>query len=361
MKSKVYFVGVNNADDLQTIKLKFARLLDESKLLDFIQKDDKVAIKMHFGEEGNTGFVKPEYVRMICDNVIKKQAVPFLADTNTLYRGMRTSSQDHLLLANKHGFAQDIVGAKVLIPDDSKKENMAEVRIDQSFIKIAKITSVFLEAQAIIGVAHFKGHIMTGFGGALKNLGMGCATREGKLAQHSDISPFVISKKCEGCQSCVKVCPAEAISIRNKKSRIDSSRCIGCASCIAICPYSAIDVNWEAGGSKIQEKMVEYTKAVLKGREDRVAFINFAIKITKECDCLAKDDPRIAPDIGIFASIDPVSIDKACLDLVNRTCGRDIFKEMHPNRDGLKQLLYAFKLGLGNLDYELIELSKEKS
>jgi len=357
MISKVYFIGVSNSDDMRVNSSKLTRLLDESRLLDFIKERDLVAIKMHFGEEGNTGFVRPEFVRKIVDNIAKKKANSFLTDTNTLYQGRRMDAKEHLGLAHDHGFTQEVVGTKVLIPDDAKKENTAQIHINQKFIKVAKVAKIFLEADAIVGVAHFKGHLMTGFGGALKNIGMGCAVREGKLAQHSDVSPLVISRKCVGCKSCKAVCPADAISFKNGKSFIDGSRCIGCASCIAACSYFAIEVNWEAGGSNIQQKMVEYVKAVLKDKKDKSAFINFAIKITKECDCLAKDDPRIAPDIGIFISSDPVSIDKACLDLVNRTCGRDIFKEVHPERDGLKQLLYASSLGLGRLDYELIGLS----
>ncbi|MDI6606725.1 MAG: DUF362 domain-containing protein, partial [Candidatus Omnitrophota bacterium] len=154
-------------------------------------------------------------------------------------------------------------------------------------------------------------------------------------------------------------CPAGAISIVNKKSRIDSVKCIGCAACIAVCPVKAIDVDWDAGKDTIQEKMVEYAKAVLKKKEGGCAFINFALKITAECDCLAKDDPRIAPDIGIFASRDPVSIDKACFDLVNNCCGRDIFKVAHPKRDGLKQLEYASALGLGSLEYEILSENRK--
>lgn len=356
MKSKVYFIRVSEADDAQVIKDKFARLLDESNTLDFIRKDDKVAVKMHFGEEGNTGFVKPEYLRLICDTVTKKLGTPFLVDTNTLYRGKRSNSEDHLLLAHEHGFTRDKAGAEVIIPDDTKKENTASVEIDQKFIKIAKIASFFLQSNAIIGVSHFKGHLMTGFGGALKNIGMGCAAREGKLSQHSDVSPVIIGKNCNACGDCVEICPVKAITIRDKISFIDSAKCIGCASCIAACKQGVIDVNWESGGMNIQEKMVEYAKAVLKDKADRCAFINFAIKITKECDCLAKDDPRIAPDIGIFASGDPVSIDKASLDLINKACGKDIFQQAHPQRNGFKQLQYASMLGLGNLDYELCEV-----
>jgi hypothetical protein len=357
MKSKVYFIKVGDSDSGEIIKAKFRRLLDVSDILDFIVKDDKVVIKMHFGEVGNTGYVRPEYVRLVCDDLAKKQVHHFLSDTNTLYVGKRMNSKDHLGLAYEHGFRPDIVGAEVVIADDTQKETVRDVRIEQEFIKIAKVVKLFLEADAIVSIAHFKGHMMTGFGGALKNIGMGCATREGKLAQHSGISPCVRIEKCTGCEECVKACPVTAISMKNDLAYIDSKKCIGCATCIAVCPQAAIDVNWGAGEGTIQEKMTEYAKAVLKGKENKVAFINFAIKITKECDCLARDDPRIAPDVGIFASYDPVSIDKACFDLINQACGRDIIKEAHPQRDGMKQFKHAEKIGLGNLDYELIDLS----
>lgn len=355
MKSQVYFVSAGNCHDKQTILLRFSQLLEKSSLLDLVHKGDKVSVKMHFGEEGNTGFVKPEYLRIICDKITQKQGAPFLIDTNTLYRGKRMNSLEHLKLAEEHGFNKNGLGAEILIPEDTK-ENTFAVTINQKFIKVAKVSKPILASDALVGVAHFKGHLMTGFGGALKNIGMGSASREGKLAQHSDISPFVIIEKCTACGACEKVCPAGAIHIENKKSFINSAKCIGCASCIAACKYNAIELDWEQGGSNIQEKMIEYVCAVLKEKKERAVFINFAIKITQECDCLAKDDPQIAPDVGIFASKDPVAIDKACVDLINKACGKDIFKEAHPKRDGFKQLEYAAKLGLGSLAYELIEV-----
>lgn len=354
--SKVYFIALHKSDDKKIIKEKLARLLDKSRLLDCIEKEDNVAVKIHFGEEANTGFVRPEYVKVINDALAEKEATFFVSDTNTLYQGRRTNAQDHLELACEHGFTPDVVGAPVVIADDTEKEDTSEITINQKFIKVAKIARLFAQAKAIVDVSHFKGHMMTGFGGALKNLGMGCATRVGKMAQHSDMSPVIIEENCVGCKACQEVCPAEAISVENKKAHLDASRCIGCASCIAACKYEAIDVNWASGKDTIQEKMVEYASAVLKGKEKKCVFLNFLIKITKQCDCLAKDDPRIAPDIGILASCDPLSIDKASLDLVNKACGRDIFKEVHPGVDGSKQLKHAFRLGLGNLNYQLIEL-----
>jgi len=356
MKSNVYFIAVKNSDEPACIGEKLARLIEEGKLLDFIRKEEKVVIKLHFGEKDNTGYVRPEYLRVISEFVHKKEAYPILADTNTLYRGSRTNSRDHRQLAYEHGFTPEKVKARVVIPDDTQKENVQKIHIDEKFIKVAKIAKLFWTADSLISVAHFKGHLMTGFGGALKNLGMGCATREGKLNQHSDISPFVIKRKCTGCRACQETCPAEAIILKEGKSYIDTSKCIGCASCIAACKYNAIELNWEAGGNLLQEKMVEYAKAVLSNKKGRVVFFNFCLKITKECDCLAKDDPRIAADIGILASCDPVAIDKASFELVNKSAGKDIFKEAHPKRDGGKQLNYAAELGLGNLDYDLITL-----
>lgn len=356
MKSRVYFIPVENLAQVDSIADKLAFLVKKSEVLDFIRKDDKAILKIHFGEEGNAGFVKPEYVKVINNALVSKGAITTLADTNTLYKGRRTNSTEHLKLAYEHGFTKERSGVEVVIPDDSKKENTIDIEINQKFIKTAKLVRLFSEADAIIGISHFKGHIMTGFGGGLKNLGMGCASREGKLMQHSNVSPVVYEQKCIGCGECERICPVKAIRIENNKSVINGVKCIGCASCIAVCPTHAIDVNWESGGSMLQEKMVEYASAVMKGKKEKIVFFNFAIKITKECDCLAKDDPCICPDVGILASNDPVSIDKASLDLVIKISQNNVFKKHHPNRDGMVQLNYAHKLGLGNLDYELIEI-----
>ncbi|MFA5363260.1 MAG: DUF362 domain-containing protein [Candidatus Omnitrophota bacterium] len=353
MKSRVYFISVSNTDTEETIRQKLARLLEKSGALEFINKGQRVAVKLHFGEEGNRGYVKPGYVRIVCEHIRHRQAEPFLADTNTLYRGKRMNSKDHGTLAAEHGFTEESVGARVFIPDDSQKEELAEIAVGGRYIKSAKIAKAFVDADVLVGIAHFKGHLMAGFGGALKNIGMGCATREGKLIQHCDIAPFIKEKKCAGCRQCEAVCPARAIVMRNNKAVLDVSLCIGCASCIAACTHDAIDIKWEAGGGLLQQKMAEYAKAVLHGKEKKAVFINFVLKVTKECDCMAKDDPRIVPDIGICISDDPVSLDKACLDLVMEAAGKDIFKEVHPKRDGNIQLKHAAKIGLGNLEYEL--------
>ncbi len=345
---------VTPSDDIEAVNGKVKKLLEESALLNFIQKEDAVAVKIHFGEEGNTGFVRPEHAGVVCRAIAARGAVPFLADANTLYRGRRLGSRDHLALAREHGFTKEVTGADVIIPDDNRKEDVVEVETGQRLIKSAWLARIFIDADAIVAVNHFKGHMLTGFGGAVKNIGMGCATRGGKLAQHCDVAPIVYADKCTGCGECEIVCPACAIRIENNKSVINVSKCIGCASCIAACPTSAMFIDFKAG-DKVQKKMAEYCLAALKGKAGKAGFINFALKINKECDCWGSESPRIAPDVGIFASKDPVSIDKASFDLVNSSCGKDIFKSAHPEQDGMKQLKYAEKIGLGNIDYELVE------
>ncbi|HNW39715.1 MAG TPA: DUF362 domain-containing protein [Candidatus Omnitrophota bacterium] len=355
MKSRVYFIPVNNTDDQQAINQKLKYLIDESNVLDFIQKKDKIILKLHFGEEGNTGFVRPEHVGVIAREATAKGAEVLLSDANTLYRGRRLNSCQHRQLAYEHGFTKEATGADVFIPDDDQDGNTAYLEINQKFIKGAKVARIFIENDGLIVVSHFKGHALTGFGGALKNVGMGCATRQGKLAQHCNVAPVVHIDNCIGCGECKKICPVGAIKLVNKKSVVDSLKCIGCASCLAACPTMAMFIDFKAG-SQVQDKMVEYCLAVLKDKKNKSGFINFAIKINKECDCWGMENPRIAPDVGILASADPVSVDRASLDLVNRASGKDIFKDVHPDQDATIQLRYAQDIGLGSLDYELITL-----
>jgi len=355
LKSKVYFIPQNNNEDTAQTNQRLKELLARSGILDFIKKAQWCVVKTHFGEEGNTGFIRPEHFRIICDAIRQKEAFPFLSDANTLYRGRRLNSQDHLKLAYEHGFTKEVTGVDVVIPDDTKEEEGVSIEIDKKNIKSAKIARIYTYCEAFLAVSHFKGHILTGFGGAIKNVGMGCATRSGKLAQHCDMSPVVHAERCTGCGGCMKVCPAGAICIEGQKSVIDSSKCIGCASCLAACPTMAMFIDFGAGNA-VQEKIAEYSYAVLKDKKGKAGFINFALKINKECDCWGMENPRIAPDVGILASMDPVSIDKASFDLVNKACGKDIFKENHPDQDGIRHLKAASQLGLGSLEYDLITL-----
>jgi uncharacterized Fe-S center protein len=352
MNSKVYFTPVKETDSIETIKEKFSKLIDKSESVSNTHSLKKAVIKIHFGEEGNTGYIHPEIAGVLCRKIAGNGGAVVLSDSNTLYRGRRMNSQDHLELAYEHGFTNDVTGGTTIIADESA-DKVVSLNVDFQYIKEAKIPKLYIETDLLISMAHFKGHIMAGFGGVLKNIGMGCATREGKLAQHSDIAPKVNLSSCVGCGTCVGECQVSAITLHQGKVRINAARCTGCASCIAICPIEAIDVDWGSGALRMQEKMVEYAAAVLKN-VPRSLHINFATKITAECDCIAKDDPRIMDDIGIFISDDPVAVDQACYDAAVKSAGKDPFKVYHPHCDGGRQLMYAERLGLGSRKYESI-------
>ncbi|MBM3251583.1 MAG: DUF362 domain-containing protein [Candidatus Omnitrophica bacterium] len=355
-QSKVYFIPTADTDDLKQINSKLQTLLAKVRPFQKIKKDSLVALKMHFGEEENKGYLNPYFISTIVKELKKIPARVFLTDTNALYKGSRTNTVEHLDLAYRHGFTPEKVGAPVVISDGIKSDEDREIKIKGDFIKTAYIASGICKADCLVVVSHFKGHIVTGFGGAIKNLGMGCASRRGKLIQHGGIAPVVYAQKCVSCGACVENCPVEAIKYVEHKAKINPKICIGCASCIAACPVAAIDVQWEKGADILQEKMVEYAKAAVKDKEDNCVYLNFAVKITKECDCLAKDDPKVVSDIGIFLSFDPVAIDQASADKVNETAGKDIIKELHPERDWKKQLARAEKIKLGSCVYELVKI-----
>lgn len=354
MKSKVYFTPVGASDNKETVKEKLKTLLEKSGVLGFISRGEKVAAKIHFGEDGNTGHVDPEFAGVICGEVKAKGGQVSLSDANVLYRGKRTILADHMKLAQEHGFTKSVTGVDIVIPDDTKKDETVEVIINQKHIKTAKIGRFFMDCDSLLAISHFKGHMLSGFGGALKNVGMGCAMRQGKLAQHNSLAPALYADRCIACGACVAVCPASALTLTDKIS-LDTKKCIGCANCVGVCPTFTLFIDMKAG-NEVQEKMAEYAYAVLKGKKNKVGFINFAMKINKECDCWGQENPRIAPDVGIFASLDPVAIDQASYDMVNKVCKKDIFRSTHPDQDGDIQLSHAEKIGLGSREYDLVEV-----
>ena len=366
--SKVYFSDLRTSFK-ENIFMKLNRLLDEAGMDDAVAERSLVAIKLHFGEKGNSAFIRPNFLRTIVDRVEGLGASPFLTDANTLYAGTRGNSVSHLHTAVLNGFAYSVVKAPVIIADGIRGASFKAVAIDQAFIQTAYIARDIAEADGLISVAHFKGHELAGFGGTIKNLGMGCASRKGKMAQHSDVSPKVKKKKCVGCGDCVRHCAGKAISLKEKKASINAEKCVGCGECILICPNGAIDVNWNADIPLMQKKMTEYTLAVLKGKEKNAFFINFLMDITPACDCYGHSDAPIVHDVGIVASKDPVAIDQASADLVNRqigataSClkeglkpGEDKFRAVYPKVDWTIQLNHGENIGLGSRKYDLITI-----
>jgi len=365
MNSKVYFIDLR-ATSKENLIEKLGRLLDTAGLSDCVKKRDLVAVKLHFGETGNTAFIRPVFLRKIVENIKGVGGTPFLTDANTLYSGTRSDSPHHLSTAIQNGFAYSVVQAPVIIADGLRGKSETAVRIDQKNFKKAYIGSEIFEADALVSVAHFKGHELSGFGGTIKNLGMGCASRKGKLAQHSTVSPKIVRKKCVGCGDCVDHCSQNAISLVDEKAIINPEKCIGCGECILICSTGAVQVQWNQQIPVFLEKMVEYTLGVLKGKKGKALFVNFITDVSPACDCYDYNDAPIVKDIGILASSDPVAIDQASVDLVNlesglsgtrlkdkTDSGTDKFKQIYPNIDWKIQLDYAQSIGLGSCTYVL--------
>jgi len=368
MKSPVYFATLRAHSDPECTTAKVQRLFDRAGFADLIAPQDKTAIKLHFGERGNDGFISPVYVRQVVEKVKECKALPFLTDTNTLYLGSRSNAVEHIGTAILHGFDYAVAGAPVIIADGLTGRHIRKVTINRKHFSDVLIAGDIAAADSLIVLSHFKGHIVSGFGGAIKNLAMGCAPPAGKRAQHN-ARPFTIPDNCTGCASCMTVCPKDAIRVEKKKSVIDPGLCIGCFECMHACPEHAIDIDWETEIPQFMERMVEYASGAIKGKENKVGYMNFLIRITPDCDCFPFSDAPIVPDIGILASKDPVAIDAASFDLVNQQqgyadsdlvahhhAGGDKFKGVHAQTDGYRQVRYAEEIGMGSKTYELIKI-----
>jgi uncharacterized Fe-S center protein len=367
-KPSVYFTDLRTTD-ADNLAAKASRLLKTAGLGTCVKANDLTAVKLHFGEAGNTAFIRPIFVRWIVDAVSALGAKPFLTDANTLYRGDRSEAVSHTLRALKHGFDCFSAGAPVIIADGLRGTDARTLAFDGAHFKELSIASAVINADSIVNVSHFKGHELTGFGGALKNLGMGCASRIGKMRQHATLSPRIEASLCTGCGRCLEICPAAAICLENKQAVLDGQSCIGCAQCITLCPVGAIKINWNEDSRLFQEKMIEYAAGVQNQKAGRMLHINFLMNISPACDCYDHADRPIVPDIGILASLDPVALDQASADKVNAQpgcpdtalkrntkAGDDKFAGLYPDVDWGHQLAYAAKLGIGRRDYTLMNV-----
>ncbi len=369
MTANVYFTDFK-ANSRENLPGKLARLLETAGLNNCLSDNDLVAVKLHFGEKGNTAFIRPPYISRIIKTVKESGAKPFLTDTNTLYAGSRSDSPSHIRTAVENGFAfSSMAGTPIIIADGLRGKNEIKVAVNQKNFTHVYIGSEIMAADALVSVAHFKGHELSGFGGTLKNLGMGCASRRGKLEQHSTVSPKIKKKSCIGCEECRDHCPGLAIEMIDAKASIEPERCIGCGECIIRCPTGSVTIRWNQTIPAFLEKMMEYALGVLDNKHGKALFINFITDVSPGCDCLPYNDSPIVRDVGILASTDPVAVDQASVDLVNaetalpKSClkkntkaGQDKFRAVYPKVDWELQLDYAEKIGLGTRDYDLVPM-----
>lgn len=367
--SKVYFTDLRASAEKDNVPNKLGRLYRDAKLAKAIAPRDMVAVKLHFGEQGNSAFIRPQFVAKIVDLIEKDGGRPFLTDSNTLYVGSRSNAIDHSWTAIRHGFVPPVVNAPLVIADGLKGNSEVLVKIDQKHCKTAKIGAAAMDADSVMCVTHLKGHMMTGFGGAMKNLGMGFGSRAGKLEMHSGMRPKVNEATCRGCGACASKCPGKAIKLVNRKATVNDEKCIGCGECLITCQFAAMEPNdWTMDTSAIQEKVVEYCYGVMKGRKKKFGFITFIMDVSPYCDCASWSDVGIVPNVGILASNDIVAIDQASADLVNQQvgckdsalskplkAGEDKFRDLY-DFDWRRQLEYAEELGLGERKYDLIQV-----
>lgn len=371
-KSKVYFtdfrtrVGVSLTEKLQ-------RLIKKAGITDIDMDGKFVAIKMHFGELGNLSYLRPNYAKAVADVVKECGGKPFLIDCNTLYPGSRKNALEHLDCANINGFNTITTGCQIIIGDGLRGTDDITVPVrNGEYCKEAYIGRAVMDADIFISLTHFKGHESTGFGGAIKNIGMGCGSRAGKMQQHNSGKPIVHEDLCRGCRRCAKECGSDAITYENGKAVINQDICKGCGRCIGACGFDAIEnQNWDAN-EILGRKMAEYSQAVCDGRP--TFHISLVRDISPNCDCHGENDAPILPDVGIFASFDPVALDQACVDaclhatpMPNSQLSdnlanphwhhhHDNFLDSNPNVRWKETLEHAEKIGLGTREYELIKM-----
>ena len=369
MASKVYFADLR-ADVHENLQQKLTRLMKTAGMGDIDFQDKFVAIKLHFGEPGNLAFLRPNWARTVADFVKERGGKPFLTDCNTLYVGGRKNALDHMDSAMLNGFNPMTTGCQIIIGDGLKGSDEVEVPVvGGEYVKNAKIGRAVMDADVFISLTHFKGHEEAGFGGCLKNIGMGCGSRAGKMEQHNAGKPHVAQKHCIGCGQCRKICAHGAPIITDGKAHIDHDKCVGCGRCIAVCPKDAVRIDWDETTTNLNCKIAEYTKAVVDGRP--CFHISLVIDVSPNCDCRSENDMAIVPNVGMFASFDPVALDMACVDAVNaqtplrgsaaddahaKAHVHDHFQRLHPDTNWRSCLEHGEKIGIGTREYELIKI-----
>lgn len=356
MTSKVYFIPVADGSPVEEQALAMEHIYDAAGAGTIVDAKDFVAIKLHVGEKANTTHIKPELIKRVVDRITAKKGLAFLTETSTLYKGERENAVKHILHAHRHGFGIEQVGAPFIMADGLAGNTEYEVTIDGELHKTVKVAREVMSADALLVISHPTGHPASGLGACIKNMGMGLASRMGKMRQHSAMLPEVLTDQCRNCQKCIKWCPQEAIIERDGRAYIQTEKCIGCGECLAVCRFDAVKYDWGAESGFMQRSMAEHAYGAVKEKNGKCFYINVMIDMTKDCDCFNVNQSKLIPDIGILASSDPVAIDKATLDMTAKLHGKTLAEMSHGQHDAMIQINHAAKIGMGTLEYELIQV-----
>ena len=374
-KAKVYFTDFHTEAFGDGLPTKLKKLMKKAGIQELDLEGKFVAIKMHFGELGNISYLRPNYARAVVDVVKELGGKPFLTDCNTMYPGSRKNALEHLECAWQNGFTPLTVGCPILIGDGLKGTDDVEVPVEGGeYVDKAKIGRAIMDADVFISLTHFKGHEMAGFGGAIKNIGMGCGSRAGKKEQHASGKPRIAVDACRGCRRCQKECANGGLVFdeQTRKMHVDEAHCVGCGRCLGACNFDAIYFTNDNAQAALNCRMAEYTKAVVDGRPQ--FHISLIVDVSPNCDCHGENDVPILPNIGMFVSTDPLALDQACVDAclaaqpmpgsqLARHLADPEFHDHHdhfinstPESEWRSCLEHAEKIGLGTREYELIEM-----
>lgn len=350
MKSAVYFSKTKSKDVKERAEA-LKRLIEAADPFSGYKKDEIIPVKITIGDSQCVYHVSPELVKIVVSDLKAKKTRPFIFDTNVIYKGERQNAIDHLTLANNKGFGHSKIGAPFVVADGLLGQDGKEYHIHSSHINKIKTPSFVGMTDSLVVISHVTGHILAGYAGAIKNVAMGMVCKPTKQVQHSSVKPSVTSQKCAACGYCISICPVSAISWKEEKAFIDPKVCIGCGECLCACKFDAIGVNWKEDAFIFCKRMADTAEFILSKFKNKF-FINFAFDITKECDCISnKDEKIIGEDLGILASRDAVSLDKATVDLLTEK--DDIFLKAQNKSEYHKMLEYAAERGLGNIEYNL--------
>ncbi|MBN1153405.1 DUF362 domain-containing protein [candidate division KSB1 bacterium] len=357
MTADVYFIRAKSEENLNVIQSKIDLLFRSAGFDSCIEHNDMTAIKIHFGEKGNVTHIPPTYVLPVARLIEANGGKPFVTDTNVLYKSQRSDAVSHLKLAQGHGFTVNNCGAPVIIADGLRGSNEIDVTINGELFEKVSIATEAITANSLIVFTHPTGHLSTGFGGTLKNLGMGLSSRKGKLRQHSAVKPWVEKTRCTQCGQCIIWCPVDAIEWRDEAAFIVNETCIGCGECLTVCRFDAVKFNWRTSGIDLQKRIAEHALGVVKTKKDKAGYFSFLLNVTRDCDCVSGKQQPLFADIGIIASKDPVALDQATLDMIEQETGKPLRLYSYPDIDDTVQLVHGEKIGLGTRRYRLKEIS----